>query len=42
MSFRASRASVGWRAEEWGRQMTANIGFRLCRVAQVSDAGHSR
>jgi formylglycine-generating enzyme required for sulfatase activity len=42
VSFRASRASVGWRAEDWGQEMTANIGFRLCRVAQLSDAGHSR
>jgi len=43
VSFRASRASVGWRAEEWGDQRRSpNIGFRLCRIAQVSDAGQSR
>jgi formylglycine-generating enzyme required for sulfatase activity len=32
VSFRASRASAGWREERWGKQMTPNIGFRLCRV----------
>src|SRR5262245_12109856 len=32
VSFRASRRSNSWREEKWGAQMTANIGFRLCRV----------
>ena len=33
VSFRASREGNSWRDQQWGRHLTANIGFRLCRTA---------
>jgi len=32
VSFRMSRQATYWRKETWGKHLTPNIGFRLCRV----------
>jgi formylglycine-generating enzyme required for sulfatase activity len=32
VSFRMSRESNGWKDEKWGRNLSPNIGFRLCRT----------
>jgi formylglycine-generating enzyme required for sulfatase activity len=32
VSFRTSRPATPWWEGEWGKQLTPNIGFRLCRV----------
>jgi formylglycine-generating enzyme required for sulfatase activity len=35
VSYRMSRGSGSWRDGQWGRHLSPNIGFRLCRVQGV-------
>jgi formylglycine-generating enzyme required for sulfatase activity len=36
VTYRMSRGSGSWRDGEWGRHMSPNIGFRLCRTVMLT------